>query len=91
MKPSAFAKSVLTEEKASEIFQACEQLVQGIKVGVTVPLELNIKDDNLIVDVVLDTVKAELSTNFQVRIERAIRQRASGLFKQWLIKKGRMV
>lgn len=91
MKPSIVARAALAEEFAEELFVACEQLVTGVKVGVSVPLELNIADSPLIVDVVWEQTKDKVASTLKTAaVERAIRFRAAGLFKQWLIRKGRI-
>lgn len=88
MKSSQLAKTYLTQELAFGVFEQCEQMVMGITSGVSVPLPLNKNDTDIVTDVVLQKTKE--CASFDLKTETTIKHRAAGLFKQWLIQKGRI-
>lgn len=91
MKPSRIAKQFLSENLAYTLFEQCERLVMGITNGTSVPLPLGLSDGDIIIEVVFNHLKETvLDTKTDKAVDRAIRNRANGLFKQWLIQKGRI-
>lgn len=76
----------LTFAKCEELFADCERLVTGVKVGVSVPLELNTKDSDIIVEI----VTAFANDQLMVYRHDVLKARTKGMFFKWLKQKGRL-
>lgn len=81
MKASQEAKKLVPKEYAINIFQQCQNIVNGAS-HLFVSKELNFSDKDIILEVF-----DNLLTISDEKVERAVKNRVCGLFKQWLLNK----